>query len=57
MRTDLSSRGFLSGLQAPALLQQHSRNLGSGLWADAAVLDKEMELSVFGVSACTHACV
>lgn len=29
-RTDLSSRDFLSGLQAPALLQQHLRDLGSG---------------------------
>lgn len=28
-----------------------------GLCADAAVLDKKMELSVFGVSGCTHVCV
>lgn len=53
-RTDLSSRGFLSGLQAPALLQQHLRGPRLGLCADAAVLDKKMELSVFGVSGCTH---
>lgn len=54
-RTDLSSRDFSSGLDAPALLQQlRARCLGTGSARMPLALDKKMELSM---GQCAHTCV